>query len=173
MRRAGTDAVSYQRGTPGPTGVVGDGALSAVRRTLRPGPAPRVRCVRRAERAPSRPGTSGRPALWGSRLPDRMVFAPHHGRGAGTFLVQRPSSGPIFRRPAGEIARLVSMMDPVEQAEMALSLGEIDPDTPSPARIYDFWLGGCLVNAYILPERAACINALRLCALPHLAVELV
>ena len=34
------------------------------------------------------------------------------------------------------------MMDPVDRAEMALSLGEIDPDTPSPARIYDFWLGG-------------------------------
>jgi len=34
------------------------------------------------------------------------------------------------------------MMDPVDKAEMALSLGEIDPDTPSPARIYDFWLGG-------------------------------
>jgi len=33
-------------------------------------------------------------------------------------------------------------MDPVDRAEMALSLGEIDPDTPSPARIYDFWLGG-------------------------------
>ena len=33
-------------------------------------------------------------------------------------------------------------MEPVERAEMALSLGEIDPDTPSPARIYDFWLGG-------------------------------
>jgi SAM-dependent methyltransferase len=34
------------------------------------------------------------------------------------------------------------MMDPVDRAEMALSLGEIDPDTPSVARIYDFWLGG-------------------------------
>jgi hypothetical protein len=34
------------------------------------------------------------------------------------------------------------MMDPVDRAELALSLGEIDPDTPSPARIYDFWLGG-------------------------------
>jgi hypothetical protein len=34
------------------------------------------------------------------------------------------------------------MMDPVEKAEMALSLGEIDPETPSPARIYDYWLGG-------------------------------
>jgi S-adenosyl methyltransferase len=33
-------------------------------------------------------------------------------------------------------------MESVERAEMALSLGEIDPDTPSPARIYDFWLGG-------------------------------
>ena len=33
-------------------------------------------------------------------------------------------------------------MDPTEQAEMALSLPEIDPDTPSPARIYDYWLGG-------------------------------
>lgn len=34
------------------------------------------------------------------------------------------------------------MTDPVDKAEMALSLGEIDPDLPSPARIYDFWLGG-------------------------------
>jgi hypothetical protein len=34
------------------------------------------------------------------------------------------------------------MKEPVERAEMALSLGEVDPDTPSPARIYDFWLGG-------------------------------
>jgi SAM-dependent methyltransferase len=33
-------------------------------------------------------------------------------------------------------------MDRVEIAEMALSLPEIDPDQPSPARIYDFWLGG-------------------------------
>src|SRR5260221_5384443 len=33
-------------------------------------------------------------------------------------------------------------MDPVELAEMALALPEIDPDRPSPARIYDYWLGG-------------------------------
>ena len=33
-------------------------------------------------------------------------------------------------------------MDPVDKAEMALTLGEIDPEIPSPARIYDFWLGG-------------------------------
>jgi SAM-dependent methyltransferase len=33
-------------------------------------------------------------------------------------------------------------MDRVEIAEMALSLREIDPDQPTPARIYDFWLGG-------------------------------
>ena len=33
-------------------------------------------------------------------------------------------------------------MDPIELAEMALSLPEIDPDQPSPARIYDYWLGG-------------------------------
>lgn len=32
--------------------------------------------------------------------------------------------------------------DRVEKAELALALGEIDPDMPSPARIYDFWLGG-------------------------------
>ena len=33
-------------------------------------------------------------------------------------------------------------MDPIDAAELALSLPEIDPDKPSPARIYDFWLGG-------------------------------
>jgi hypothetical protein len=33
-------------------------------------------------------------------------------------------------------------MDPIDAAELALSLPEIDPNRPSPARIYDFWLGG-------------------------------
>jgi SAM-dependent methyltransferase len=33
-------------------------------------------------------------------------------------------------------------MDPIDLAELALSLPEIDPNRPSPARIYDFWLGG-------------------------------
>jgi SAM-dependent methyltransferase len=33
-------------------------------------------------------------------------------------------------------------MDPIDAAEWALSLPEIDPDRPSPARIYDYWLGG-------------------------------
>jgi SAM-dependent methyltransferase len=33
-------------------------------------------------------------------------------------------------------------MDPIDVAEMALSLSEVDPDKPSPARIYDYWLGG-------------------------------
>jgi SAM-dependent methyltransferase len=35
-------------------------------------------------------------------------------------------------------------MDPVEMAEMALAMAlpEMDPDRPSPARIYDYWLGG-------------------------------
>lgn len=33
-------------------------------------------------------------------------------------------------------------MDPIDLAELALSLPEIDPEKPSPARIYDFWLGG-------------------------------
>lgn len=33
-------------------------------------------------------------------------------------------------------------MDPIDMAELALSLPEIDPEKPSPARIYDFWLGG-------------------------------
>jgi SAM-dependent methyltransferase len=33
-------------------------------------------------------------------------------------------------------------MDPVDVAELALSLSEIDPDKPSPARVYDYWLGG-------------------------------
>lgn len=33
-------------------------------------------------------------------------------------------------------------MDRVDAAELALSLPEIDPDQASPARIYDFWLGG-------------------------------
>jgi SAM-dependent methyltransferase len=33
-------------------------------------------------------------------------------------------------------------MDSIDAAELALSLPEIDPTRPSPARIYDFWLGG-------------------------------
>jgi SAM-dependent methyltransferase len=33
-------------------------------------------------------------------------------------------------------------MDPVDVAELALSFPDIDPEKPSPARIYDFWLGG-------------------------------
>jgi O-methyltransferase involved in polyketide biosynthesis len=33
-------------------------------------------------------------------------------------------------------------MDRVDGAELALSLPEIDPDQASPARIYDYWLGG-------------------------------
>lgn len=33
-------------------------------------------------------------------------------------------------------------MDPIDVAELALSLPEVDPNRPSPARIYDFWLGG-------------------------------
>ncbi len=33
-------------------------------------------------------------------------------------------------------------MDPIDAAEFALGLSEVDPDKPSPARIYDFWLGG-------------------------------
>jgi SAM-dependent methyltransferase len=33
-------------------------------------------------------------------------------------------------------------MDPIDVAELALSLPEIDSNRPSPARIYDFWLGG-------------------------------
>ena len=33
-------------------------------------------------------------------------------------------------------------MDAVGRAELALTLTGIDPEKPSPARIYDFWLGG-------------------------------
>jgi hypothetical protein len=33
-------------------------------------------------------------------------------------------------------------VDPIELAEFGLSLQDIDPDRPSPARIYDYWLGG-------------------------------
>ncbi len=33
-------------------------------------------------------------------------------------------------------------MDPIDVAELVPSLPEIDPEKPSPARIYDFWLGG-------------------------------
>jgi SAM-dependent methyltransferase len=33
-------------------------------------------------------------------------------------------------------------MDSIDAAEWALSLPEIDPYKPSPARIYDYWLGG-------------------------------
>jgi hypothetical protein len=35
-------------------------------------------------------------------------------------------------------------MDPIDVAELALSLPEVDPQRPSVARIYDFWLGGHL-----------------------------
>lgn len=33
-------------------------------------------------------------------------------------------------------------MDPIDAAELALSLPEVDPEQPSVARIYDYWLGG-------------------------------
>lgn len=33
-------------------------------------------------------------------------------------------------------------MDAIEVAELALSLPDVDPAQPAPARIYDFWLGG-------------------------------
>src|SRR5579884_562509 len=33
-------------------------------------------------------------------------------------------------------------MDPIEVAELPLSLPEVDPEQPSVARIYDYWLGG-------------------------------
>jgi hypothetical protein len=33
-------------------------------------------------------------------------------------------------------------MDPIEVAELELSLPEVDPEQPSVARIYDYWLGG-------------------------------
>ncbi len=33
-------------------------------------------------------------------------------------------------------------MDPIEVAELRLSLPEVDPEQPSVARIYDYWLGG-------------------------------
>jgi SAM-dependent methyltransferase len=33
-------------------------------------------------------------------------------------------------------------MDPIDATEMVLSLSEVDPEQPSVARIYDFWLGG-------------------------------
>jgi SAM-dependent methyltransferase len=33
-------------------------------------------------------------------------------------------------------------MDAVGRAELALTLAGVDPEKPSPARIYDFWLGG-------------------------------
>lgn len=33
-------------------------------------------------------------------------------------------------------------MDPVDPADVHLTLAEVDSESPSPARIYDFWLGG-------------------------------
>ena len=33
-------------------------------------------------------------------------------------------------------------MDPVDPADIHLTLAEVDSESPSPARIYDFWLGG-------------------------------
>jgi S-adenosyl methyltransferase len=38
--------------------------------------------------------------------------------------------------------RYFGSMDAIEVAELALSLPDVDPAQPSPARIYDFWLGG-------------------------------
>jgi len=37
---------------------------------------------------------------------------------------------------------MAAMTDPVDLASPALTLSDIDPNKPSPARIYDFWLGG-------------------------------
>lgn len=37
---------------------------------------------------------------------------------------------------------MVVPMDPIDVAEWALGLPEVDPEQPSPARIYDYWLGG-------------------------------
>ena len=37
---------------------------------------------------------------------------------------------------------MAAMTDPADQPAPALTLGDIDPNKPSPARIYDFWLGG-------------------------------
>ena len=37
---------------------------------------------------------------------------------------------------------ILSNMDPIGRAELALTLAGVDPEKPSPARIYDFWLGG-------------------------------
>jgi hypothetical protein len=37
---------------------------------------------------------------------------------------------------------MVDRMDPIDVAEWALGLPEVDPEQPSPARIYDYWLGG-------------------------------
>ena len=39
----------------------------------------------------------------------------------------------------------------------------IDIETPSAARMYDYFLGGYLLGSYIVPVGAGCINALR----PH------
>src|SRR6185312_43454 len=44
-------------------------------------------------------------------------------------------------RPPGDGGTL-GPMDAIEVAELALSLPDVDPSQPSPARIYDFWLGG-------------------------------
>jgi SAM-dependent methyltransferase len=51
-------------------------------------------------------------------------------------------------------------MDPIDAAELALSLPEIDPDKPSPARIYDFWLGGSQNFAADRQAGQAAINSL-------------
>lgn len=51
-------------------------------------------------------------------------------------------------------------MDPIDVAELAMSLPEIDPEKPSPARIYDFWLGGSQNFAVDRQVGQRAINAL-------------
>ena len=54
-------------------------------------------------------------------------------------------------------------MDSIDAAEWALNVPEIDPNKPSPARIYDYWLGG---SQNFAVDRQAGENAMA--ALPNL-----
>jgi hypothetical protein len=49
---------------------------------------------------------------------------------------------------------------------------DIDIERPAPARMYDYYLGGRLLNAYILPGPAGGINTMRPRTVRTRAVEL-
>lgn len=70
---------------------------------------------------------------------------PRRRRADAECCVVLPHPGPDPSGGVGTARGTVAesgFMDPIDAAELALTLPEIDPLRPSPARIYDFWLGG-------------------------------